>query len=289
MSEQPKSATPLSARSSPETRAKYETPVDGYPDYLRPAIEHWLFEEVMLDDRDSRDLTNALVREFAVWRRKPFPEHFRPGSGQPARDLMYAMSEDQEFALDVLDYLAGRHEGRVRDKLESILRDGGSAYMVDPTGTAGLLRRVPEAAVDALLKALDTRTRAAEHLALAWRQLYGRSPNPSSAYRESVRAVEVLACPAIIPKDKDGTLGKVIGELKKAPQKLQTVFTDAKADGARTAFEMMRLLWHAQHDRHGDADLAAPMHVSDEEAQGAVHLAVLLVTWWHQGTITGQP
>jgi hypothetical protein len=52
---------------------------------------------------------------------------------------------------------------------------------------------------------------------------------------------------------------------------------------------MMRLLWHAQHDRHGDADPAAPMHVSDVEAQGAVHLAVLLVTWWHQGTIIGQP
>jgi len=161
--------------------------------------------------------------------------------------------------------------------------------MVDPTGKAGLLKRVPDGAVDALQKALDQPTRAGEHLALAWRQLYGRPPNPSSAYREAVKAVEVLACAALIPNDPLGTLGKVVAVLKSAPQKLQTVFTGVKADGARTAFEMMRLLWHAQHDRHGDADPAAPMHVSHEEAQGAVHLAVLLVTWWHQQAVRGVP
>ncbi|MFN2547652.1 MAG: hypothetical protein ABR567_09490 [Myxococcales bacterium] len=279
---------PLSARASPPARTQYDVLVEGYPDFLRPAIEVWLYDDVGLSDREGRDLVNAFVRDFIVWRRKPLPEHFSVGGSHPAHDLMLTMAENEEFALDLLDYAVSTIES-VRESLENILRLGGSAYMVDPTGTCGLTKRVPDAAVEELQAALEPKTRAAEHLALAWSQLYGRAPNASSAYREAVRAVEVLACPVIIPHDPKGTLGKVVGVLKDAPDKLRTVFTDGKAEGARTASEMMRLLWHAQHDRHGDPDVKAPMHVSDEEARGAVHLAVLLVTWFHQQTLTAAP
>lgn len=279
---------PLSARRSPEQLQAYATLIEGYPEHLHLAIDDWLYNEAGLRD-DALDLVRVLLREFGIWRHKSFPDAFRPNTDRIASHVRGVMKVDVDFGLDLLDFIAAHRGDDARSNLERILHEGGSAYMVDPTGEAGLVRRVPDAAVDALRAALDTKSRAAEHLGLAWRQLYGRAPNASSAYREAVRAVEVLAGPAIIPNDPQQTLGKVIGVLRNAPQKLETVFTDEKAEGTRTAFEMMRLLWHAQHDRHGDADPEAPLHVSEDEARGAVHLAVLLVTWWHQGTLRGVP
>lgn len=273
---------PLSMRASPEALAKYAEPFQGYPEHLRPAIEQWMSVYGGFGSLPAT-FVNRTLANFVLWRRKASPAGFNAYSTKPVGETFATMRSDADFALDLIDFLAGIAPEGGRKELEACLRLGGSAYMVDPTGTSGLVHRVPQEAIAALKTALDGTGKASQHLALAWRELYGRDPNPSSAYREAVRAVEVYACPAILPTNPKATLGTVLSAMRDAPGKLITVFKEQTGSG--TAVAMMNLLWRAQHDRHGDADESVPLHVSEEEARAAVHLAILIVTWWHQGTL----
>src|SRR5205807_1986461 len=138
--EQMSNSPPLSARRSPEALQDYAALIEGYPQHLHLAIDDWLYREAAISHSED-NIVRALVREFAVWRRKPFPASFRPQSDNIASAVRAAMKVDVEFALDLLDFLAGSIRDSARTGLESILRAGGSVYMVDPTGKAGLVRR----------------------------------------------------------------------------------------------------------------------------------------------------
>jgi hypothetical protein len=48
---------------------------------------------------------------------------------------------------------------------------------------------------------------------------------------------------------------------------------------------MMELLWRGQHDRHGTGADDSPTDVSQEEAEAAVQIAVLLVQWFRTGVV----
>lgn len=52
-----------------------------------------------------------------------------------------------------------------------------------------------------------------------------------------------------------------------------------------TLVSMIDLLWGSQHDRHVPADQEAPLHVTQEEAEAAIHLAVTLVQWFTMGAL----
>ena len=57
-------------------------------------------------------------------------------------------------------------------------------------------------------------TRAAGYLTRAWEQAWGRNPNASDSYRDSVRAVEAATSPIVLPNDANATLGRVIGTIR---------------------------------------------------------------------------
>lgn len=48
---------------------------------------------------------------------------------------------------------------------------------------------------------------------------------------------------------------------------------------------MMRLQWKGQYDRHGSDDEETPLHVGQDEAEAAVHLAITLVQWFRSGAV----
>jgi hypothetical protein len=131
--------------------------------------------------------------------------------------------------------------------------------------------------------------RAGTLIAEAWRHVYGLHPNPSIGYREAVRAVEVAACPAIIPDDTGATLGKAIAALRNAPPgKYVTVFTEGGARPLEAVQKLMELVWKNQFDRHGTADESVPLTVSQGEAEAALHAAITLVQWFQRGFVRMQ-
>jgi hypothetical protein len=53
-----------------------------------------------------------------------------------------------------------------------------------------------------------------------------------------------------------------------------------------TVADMLDLVWKGQSDRHGSPDLTAPISVSQEQAEAAMHLAVTVVQWFTTGVVT---
>ena len=108
-----------------------------------------------------------------------------------------------------------------------------------------LTRRVPTAESNTYDEALSHGGRAAKLLGAAWRAAFARDHSASQAYRDAVRAVEVVAIPVVIPKDPMPTLGKVITAMHDAPQKWTVVLKPVDGKGVDRVRELLELLWTA--------------------------------------------
>jgi hypothetical protein len=190
--------------------------------------------------------------------------------------------------LDVVDYWLS-HEASADpapiEALQELLSQSRSVWQVQMQPPFGLTRRIaPEAqaAADTLMRA----GRPGEHLSRAWRAAYGRAPNPSDSYRQSVKAVEVAAIPVVIPRNTRGTLGTVITALRDDPTKwhvsLHSPTPDEQVPSVRG---MLELLWKGQSDRHGTPDSNTPLDVTQADAEAALHLALTLVQWFTAGVV----
>ena len=144
----------------------------------------------------------------------------------------------------------------------------------------GLKRRVDETVLAAANEEMNQRSNAAEYLRRAWHHVYGRNPNPSTAYHDAVRAVKAAARPVVTPKDDEATLGKMIPALLDKPEKWETVIGNVD-----TVRKMMATIWKSQFDRHGTDDTTKPLNVSQPEAEAAVQMGVTLVHLFRTGAI----
>lgn len=156
----------------------------------------------------------------------------------------------------------GRHKKRITTEG---LRKSGRQHEVAGAAVRGL----PQAAA-----------RAQRHLQTAFDCLGPSRVDASTAYKEAARAVEAAAKPILTPKDRLATLGKMITAVRDAPQKWTTTVGDI-SDVQR----MMELLWTSQLDRHGTDDDDTPMHVSPEQADVALHLALVLTRLFAAGHV----
>lgn len=182
-------------------------------------------------------------------------------TGRPLGDLMDRVAADEEFALDVIDWMLtewtlihayGGDAARWAEKIANILRRGGSAWEVvvsEDQYKFLLTRRAVGPVVEVLENTAPAASRAHAHLVAAWSKLMGRSPDPSGAYRESIRAVEAVAKPVILPNDDLATLGKIIGALKKEPAGWSTTLGNVSDIRGQ-----MEVVWKGQLDRHGTDD-----------------------------------
>ncbi|MDX3576455.1 hypothetical protein [Streptomyces sp. FL07-04A] len=172
--------------------------------------------------------------------------------------------------------------------LEATLEEAASAWRVGlVAGKPGLVERI-DATVQLAAEttgALDVR--AGRLLADAWKHAFSMHRDPSAAYRYAVRAVEAAAAPVISPKDTLPTLGKMISAFRSKPDKWNFAFkVDSATDPKMVVLGMMQILWTNEYTRHVDPDVQAPLHVSQEEAESAVVLALSLVNWFASGAIT---
>jgi len=183
----------------------------------------------------------------------------------------------------LLDHEENPFHPRAAEALERILSLGGSLWRV-AADQRSLEQRVDETTRDAATTLIDQQTTASSHLASAWHYCYGRNPNPSRAYSESIKAVEAAAVPVISPRNPRATLGTVLRDLGVSQTHWQLAIRGPDGTGDITPLlTMIRLLWQGQSDRHGGiTPTAAP---TQSAAEMAVHLGMTLTQWFQSGGV----
>jgi hypothetical protein len=268
---------PLSKRGQPDERL--DEPTEGLPPYLAGPLIGWLRErfESAYGGASMQEKLEILQLKFKL---DPSLEWQR-GAKSALRDLLERVASDEEFGLDVIDFVLNHirsymteyeNQDLISRQAESLLRLGGSAWEVtaNARGSYALSRR----AVGPVRESLETvrpATRAHQHLVRAWNHLTGRNPDHSASYREAVRAVEAAAKPIILPENDRATLGQMIAAIRDKGEKW-TVTLGSPDDIRR----LMEIVWTAQLDRHGTDDEAVPLTVSAEQADAAFSLCLNL-------------
>lgn len=148
-----------------------------------------------------------------------------------------------------------------------------------------MVRRVDDTTAELVEIVGSPRSDAARKVKAAWQACYRHTPDPDSAYREAVRAVEAVTIPVTIPDSPRASLGGVIAHVRDTLPRWSIAGLDAsEIDSAQTLLDMLMTLWHNQ-ERHARAD-GTIVDVSQAEAEAAVTLAVTLVHWFTTGLVT---
>jgi hypothetical protein len=264
---------------------RFDEPSEGLPPWLKDPVIKWVTGEFKSGYWDHEEALQAIQLDF----RLEVPLGFNVPSGR-ADDLLQRVAADDEFALDVLDWMVHKHKffcaGHESEewvgKLGRLLTQGGSAWEVVTVDYMDhrLTRRAVGPVVEVLEQTATEASRAHAHLVDAWSKLMGRNPDPSGAYREAVRAVEAVAKPLLLPNDSLATLGKMIGVLKTEPEKWS-----ATLETVNDLRGQMEAVQKGQLDRHGTDDEDVPLSVSQDEADAAFSICLNLVRQFAGGHV----
>jgi hypothetical protein len=276
---------PLSVRES-DDHAGYDALHPGVPSWLRAWLWEWVAERI-------GDGNPTLAQIERVFRIDSIPEDI--SYGDAVYHLRRRAYQDSEFFLDIVDYVASKLRLEFipvaeANQLATMLDEAGSEWTLDDSsGRYGLVRRVPLEVRAAADQIMNTGDKAALHLRLAWNAVYGRHPDAGKGYGEAIKAMEVATIPVVCPSNLRATLGRVINDLRAKPDKWVVNLKHPTPDRqAETVADMLDLVWKGQSDRHGDPDPSAPISVSQEQAEAAVHLAVTVVQWFNTGVVTAR-
>jgi hypothetical protein len=274
---------PLSRRED----ESYDALHDGVPAWLQSTLAEFVVTRMTVSRGFGPEPHRAMLQ--SAERALHWPLDWQTGAESAFDSIWALIRNNAEALLDFVDFCLGtleEWESPSASRLADQLKEGHSTWTVDVIdGKYGLVRRVDPTVADAAKAVMSSAGRAGKLLTEAWAHAYGRQPDPSTAYREAVRAVEAIGAPVILPKDPKATLGTMIAAIRDAPAKWEVVLQPVGGDAMVMLNETMRLLWTSQLDRHGTADESVPLHVSPEEAQTAVHLAVTLVHLFSSGAI----
>lgn len=273
---------PLSRRGQPHAA---EALHEGVPPWLVQSMWDWVRRRITVTDARGFKQGPSQASLQRLERRLRIQLVWQHGISGAFSRLEVMARSDEKLLLDLVDALlsdmhpvALRQSGQAAS-LERELLEGGSAWRVGVYGERlELQSRVDETVTAAARNAMEAAGGAGEHLAKAWAEAYGISPDPTAAYAEAVKAVEAAAQPVVTPEDSKATLGKMITALGAKPDKWSVVLPG----GAGLVRQMADGLWKGQTDRHGGPD---PTPVTQEGAEASVHLAVLLVQWFNAGAI----
>jgi hypothetical protein len=267
---------PLSLRESGDYAA-YDALHPGVPRWLQTSLWAWVERRI----EDGNPNVSQIQRVLRV-------ELDRPARRSVIEEIRVRAFRDSHFFLDLVDYVASKlslmeDPKRAARTLTQMLDEAGSEWTLDYTlGRYGLVRRVPPETQAAAERVMSTSDKAAQHLRIAWHAVYGRQPDPSKGYGEAIKAMEVVTIPVVCPANPRATLGRVIKDLKAKPGKWAVNLKHPDPERqVETVADMLDLIWKGQSDRHGDPDPDAPISVTQEQAEAAVHLAVTVVQWFN--------
>jgi hypothetical protein len=268
---------PLSSRGKDDPQ--FDVLHAGLPDHLKDPIRIWVERFLWVrPPMESPYPDTGLMMEIQAALQVRLDWSF--STEQAVEDLLRRMEEDDTFAIDVLDFLL--HEKAREpwaDEMNEMLARGRSEWEVteSPEGAPGnwrLTKRGLGPVMESIEETHDYSQRAHVLLMRAWGKLAGLRPDPSSAYGDAVRAVEVVMRPVVTPDDSQATLGKMISALRDKPEKWDVVLDGATVEDIAN---MANMIWRSQLDRHGTDDESVPLSVSHEEGDAAVHVAIALV------------
>ena len=293
----------LSEREKPssERPGLYE----GVPDWVRSSLVDWVDRELGYEYKANfviTYLTEEMYRRISgelsdrvqgIERRVRITPPLNCDGDFPGITAMNDLRSrvrtgPEELVLDIIDDLVGDSSCQHADELGQILQEAGSVWRVGTSsGWRGLVRRVDPVTQATSEQAMDGGEQHHRYLQKAWAEAYGRSPSPDTAYRDAVRAVEAVSIPLVTPSQSRATLGSAIAQLRDNPESYATRLTpsEAEPDSVTVVREVMQLLWKSQWDRHGVDDTSIPLTVTQEEAEDALGLAVMLVRWFDTGAI----
>jgi hypothetical protein len=251
---------------------------DGTPAHLKGPLVAWF------SDNAYDGVASTIALRLRIDLRSP---ELSSQPGELDALIRKATPYPDQF-LDVIDlFLLLNHREyshrSAADDLDRILTIGGSLWRV-AADQRSLEQRVDETTRDAATAVINQQTNASSHLASAWHYCYGRNPNPSRAYSESIKAVEAAAIPVVSPRNSRATLGTVLRELDNTQSRWQLSIKGSDGTGSITPLlSMIRLLWHGQSDRHGGLTPTTPP--TQSAAEMAVHLGVTLTQWFQSGAV----
>jgi hypothetical protein len=190
------------------------------------------------------------------------------------------------------DYTGDKQKRDARNLVKALaqmLDEGASAYMIDVPGNRLVHRTDPTSAAAydqarAAAQAKPDAGSAAIQIQTAWSALHALHPDPPTAYRQAVTAVESAAHAIIEPNNAGATMGTMLGQLRSNLTKYALAIPGRSGAGDITPLiAMMELLWTGQTSRHGSQNPSRPETL--DEATMAVHLAITLVHWFATGGI----
>lgn len=208
-----------------------------------------------------------------------------------------AFDSDADRQLQLVHFLTHHLDQRVEDqddvdgrcmekvlKLERVLEAGSSVWAVAFDGS-GLTRRVDATTKAQLAEVLSPNDAASEELREAWSNAYTLNPDPSDCWDHSIKAVEALLKPIVLPRKTDATVGHVVGELTANlgghPFGLHDQGLKNVTNSHETLVGLLRLVW-VNPDRHQGDDHRTP---SIAEARGVLAAAITIAQWAREGLI----
>ena len=202
------------------------------------------------------------------------------------RWLLTETERKPTLLLDVIDELLRMPSSQPMGiaELRTVLSFSNSAYTV--SSDSGLLEmRVTDGVAESVKRAIDagSSSSSGSHLTAAWNAAYGRTPDPTKAYSEAIKAVEAAATPVLTPNDLKATLGRLCGQLKENKASWRFVIASQGEAGIDTVLSMMSILWNGQTSRHGG--VVPTVNETPEQAKAAVLLSATLVQWFASGAI----
>ena len=243
---------------------------EGVPVHLRHPLEEWIRTRFGWHNRGPRGMNDQFMATVASTLRIPVARTHEIGG--ISSQIFNAINRDEALYLNCVDlclYLSRSGAG----DLESILDTGGSVWTVN-TAKDGLERRVDATTKSSFVQATSPADQASKELAEAWAAVYGRSPDPSDGWDHSIKAVEALLIPLVVPNQSKPNLGHVAGQLKSDPSRWSFGLpaNDARGNG-ETLEGMIRHIW-PNPDRHGGASQRPP---TQEEAEAVLQVAIAII------------
>lgn len=185
-----------------------------------------------------------------------------------------------------LDQTSGPQNPATVESLEEILSQAG--FYLRATNN-GLEYRVDATVIEQAQTAAATaesygRPQAATRLRSAWQAAYSLHPNPTESLAESIKAVEAVMVPTVVPNDMSAIYSKAVGQLKKTRGEWRFEVVSQKGDDSiDTVIAMLDRLGTAHLERHEGN--VPPKSDTVEAARACVHLAATLVQWFSMGAV----
>jgi hypothetical protein len=291
VTETPSNTTPWTPLSRRTSGVRETQPVEGAPEWLYPRLQEWLYKVLQHTDepvqtlRPGRELSDD-TREVMLRLQMNTPPWLLPGDDPAFLDALDATIRWVKWGRWITRSGYGpRDPWGSPATLEEILKAANSAWRVN-SDWRGLERRVSLTATNAVSKTIhDSGADAAGHLAAAWDAMYGRHPDADKAYAESVKAVEAVACPSVLPTNATATLGRVRDRLRDTPNHWQLILPgrDGNPGPVEPMVAMITALWEGQRSRHAGTPTARRQDAG--EAEAALYLACTLVQWLSSGVL----